>query len=102
MGRRREPALRGALAELAARTSELVARGAPLIPQIQDVRLGAEISAIHALARRLARNLEGRDPLSERVHLSKVGLMMVGGLGAARFLGSAMMRAGRGRAKAAA
>ena len=38
------PPLRGALAELAARTSELVARGAPLIPQIQDMRLGAEIA----------------------------------------------------------
>jgi hydroxysqualene synthase len=96
------PPLRGALAELAARTSELVARGAPLIPQIQDMRLGAEIAAIHALARRLAHDLEGRDPLSERVHLSKAGFALVGGLGAARFLASAMMRAGRGRAKAAA
>ena len=89
------PALRGALAELARRTSELVTRGAPLIPQIQDVRLGAEIAAIHALARRLARDLESRDPLSERVHLGKAGFALVGGLGAARFLGSAMMRVGR-------
>jgi phytoene/squalene synthetase len=96
------PPLREALAELAARTSELVARGAPVIPQIQDVRLGAEIAAIHALARRLAHDLEGRDPLSERVHLSKAGFALVGGLGAARFLASAMMRVGRGRAKAAA
>ena len=96
------PPLRRALAGLAAHTSELVARGAPLIPQIQDVRLGAEIAAIHALARRLARDLESRDPLSERVHLSKAGFVLVGGLGAARFLGSAMMRAGRGRAKATA
>ena len=40
--------------------------------------------------------------LSERVHLSKAGFALVGGLGAARFLGSAMMRAGRGRAKATA
>ena len=74
------PALRGALAELARRTSELVARGAPLIPQIRDVRLGAEIAAIHALARRLARDLESRDPLSERVHLGKAGFALVGGL----------------------
>jgi hydroxysqualene synthase len=96
------PALRGALAELARRTSELVARGAPLIPQIRDMRLGAEIAAIHALARRLSRDLESRDPLSERVHLGKAGSALVGGLGAARFLGSAMMRAGRGRAKATA
>ena len=94
--------LRGALAEFARRTSELVARGATLIPQIQDVRLGAEIAAIHALARRLARDLETRDPLSERVHLGKAGLVLVGGLGAARFLASSLMRLARVRAKAAA
>ena len=96
------PPLRGALAELAARTSELVARGASLIPQIRDMRLGAEIGAIHALARRLSRDLESRDPLSERVHLGKAGFALVGGLGAARFLGSAMMRSVGLRAKATA
>jgi hydroxysqualene synthase len=94
--------LHGALGELARRTSELVARGGALVPEIRDVRLGAEIAAIHALARRLARDLESRDPLSERVHLGKAGFAWVGGLGAARFLGSAMMRLGRGRAKAIA
>jgi squalene synthase HpnC len=86
------PELRGALVELARRTSELAARGAELVAQIRDVRLGAEIAAIHSLARCLARNLENRDPLSERVHLSKAGFALVGGLAAARFLGSAMMR----------
>jgi hydroxysqualene synthase len=96
------PPLRGALAELATRTSELVAHGAPLIPQIQDVRLGAEIAAIHALARRLALDLESRDPLSERVHLSKAGLALVGGLGAACFLASSMMRSVGVRVKAIA
>ena len=96
------PPLRGALAELGRRTSDLVTRGAPLIPQIRDLRLGAEIAAIHALARRLARDLEIRDPLSERVHLSKAGFALIGGLGAARFLASAMMRVGRARTKATA
>ena len=99
---RASPGLRSALGELARRTSELAARGAALVPLIRDVRLGAEIAAIHALARRLARDLESRDPLSERVHLGKAGFALVGGLGAARFLGSAMMRFGRGRAKATA
>ena len=94
--------LRGALHELARRTSELVARGGALIPEIRDVRLGAEIAAIHALARRLARDLESRDPLSERVHLGKAAFAWVGGLGAARFLASAVTRLGRGRAKAVA
>ena len=96
------PPLRGAVHQLARRTSELVSRGGALIPQIRDVRLGAEIAAIHALARRLARDLESRDPLSERVHLGKAGFALVGGLGAARFLASAMMRLGRARAKAIA
>ena len=96
------PPLRGALRELARRTSELVAQGGALIPEIRDVRLGAEIAAIHALARRLARDLESRDPLSERVHLGKAGFALTGGLGAARFLGSAMIRFGRARTKAVA
>jgi phytoene/squalene synthetase len=96
------PALRAALAELARRTRELVARGGALIPEIRDVRLAMEIAAIHALARRLARDLESRDPLSERVHLGKAGFAWVGGLGAARYFVSAMMRVGRGRTKAIA
>jgi hydroxysqualene synthase len=96
------PPLRGALAEIAYRTSELAHRGAALVPRIRDVRLAAEIAAIHALARRLARDLESRDPLSERVHLGKAGFALVGGLGAARFLASAMMRSVGVRAKATA
>jgi squalene synthase HpnC len=95
-------ALRGALAELARRTSELAARGAALVPEIKDVRLAAEIAAIRALARRLASDLEGRDPLSERVHLGKAGSAWVGGLGALRFLASALIRSVRARQKAAA
>jgi hydroxysqualene synthase len=95
------PPLRGALHELARRTSALVAEGGALIPRIKDMRLAMEIAAIHALARRIAQGLESRDPLSERVHLGKAGLALVGGLGAARFLGSAMLRFARAGAKAA-
>jgi squalene synthase HpnC len=96
------PPLRGALHQLARETSELVGRGAALIPEIRDVRLAMEIAAIHALARRLAHDLESRDPLSERVHLGKAGFALIGGLGAARFLGAAMIRSIAARAKAAA
>jgi squalene synthase HpnC len=96
------PPLRGALHQLARQTSELVGRGAALIPEIRDVRLAMEIAAIHALARRLAHDLESRDPLSERVHLGKAGFALIGGLGAARFLGAAMIRSIAARAKAAA
>ena len=93
------PALRAALAELGRQTSALVARAAPLVPHIKDVRLAAEIAAIHALAQRLACNLESRDPLSERVHLGKAGLAMVGGFGALQYLASAMVRSLRPHAK---
>ena len=63
------------------------------------MRLAAEIAAIQALARRLARDLETRDPLSERVHLGKAGFALVGGLGALRFLASALIRSVRARPK---
>jgi squalene synthase HpnC len=96
------PALRGALADIARRASELVAAGAPMIAKIKDVRLAAEIAAIHALARRLAHDLEMRDPLSECVSLGKGGLAFVGGLGALKFLGAAMIRSIRAQPGGAA
>jgi len=99
---RAPPALRGALAEFTRRTSELAERGAALVPQIKDMRLAAEIAAIQALARRLARDLETRDPLSERVHLGKAGFALVGGFGALRFLASALIRSVRARPKVCA
>ena len=93
------PALRASLAELACGAAELAERGAALIEQVSDLRLAAEIAAIQALARRLAGDLESRDPLSQRVHLGKVGFAVVGGLGAVRFLASALVRSIGIRAK---
>jgi hydroxysqualene synthase len=98
-GARATPALRSALAELGRRAGDLTERGAALIPQIKDVRLAVEVAAIQALARRLARDLERRDPLSERVHLGKAGFAVVGGLGALRWLASALVRSVRARPK---
>ena len=69
----------GAIAELAGRARELTERGATLVPQIASFRLALEIAAIQNLARRLARGLETRDPLSQRVHLGKAGFAWVGG-----------------------
>jgi hypothetical protein len=66
------------------------------------VRLAVEIAAIQALARRLARDLESRDPLSERVQFGKAGFALIGGLGALRFLASALVRSVRARPKASA
>ena len=96
---RASPALRGAIAELARRASELVARGEALVPQITNVRLALEISAIQSLARRLARDLESRDPLSESVHLGKAGFALIGGVGVLRVLASTLIRAVRARPK---
>jgi len=99
---RAPPALRAAIAEIARRAGELIDRGEELVAEIKDVRLATEIAAIHALARRLARDLESRDPLSERVEFGKAGFALVGGLGALRFLASALVRSVRARPKASA
>jgi squalene synthase HpnC len=99
---RASPALRGALAELAHRAGELTERGARLVPAIADLRLALEIAAIHNLARRLARRLESRDPLSEPVHLSKAGAAWVGGVGVLRRLAAMLIGAERTRPRVGA
>jgi squalene synthase HpnC len=99
---RASPALRGAIAEIARRAGGLIDLGESLIPAIKDVRLGAEIAAIHSLARRLARDLESRDPVGERVQFGKAGFALVGGMGALRFLASTLVRSVRARPKASA
>jgi hydroxysqualene synthase len=85
---RASPALRSAIAEIARCATELTLRGATLIPQIANVRLALEISAIQNLARRLARDLENRDPLSQPVHLGRRGFALVSGVGVLRGLAS--------------
>jgi squalene synthase HpnC len=65
------PALRDVVTELARETAELIDVGYGLLPSIEDFRLRLEIAAIARLARRLDRLLATRDPLSEKVHLSK-------------------------------
>jgi len=96
---RASPALRRAIAEIARRGSELAERGAALVPQIANVRLALEVAAIQNLARRLARDLERRDPLSEPVHLDKRGFAFVGGVGVFRGLASRLTGAVRTRPK---
>jgi squalene synthase HpnC len=76
------PPLRQCLFELAARNKQLLMQGEALPRQIADFRLRLEISAIHALALRIADLLIARDPLSENVKLGK-GTMLVTTLTAA-------------------
>jgi squalene synthase HpnC len=80
------PALRLCLQDLARRTGELLDQAAPFSAQIKDLRLAMEVSVIHTLARRLVRVLLQRDPLSERVHLSKAQFAGLGCVGLARAL----------------
>jgi hypothetical protein len=84
------------------RTDALVRAAEPFSGQIKDLRLALEVAVIQNIARTLTDILRRRDPLSERVHLGKVGFALVGGLGAVRFLGSAMMRSVGARTKATA
>ena len=86
------PALRQCLRALSARTGELLDRSAAFSTNIRDVRLALEVAVIQALARRLVALLKTRDPLSERVHLTKSG---VAAAGLAGLLNGARGRLGR-------
>jgi squalene synthase HpnC len=72
------PGLRQCIGELARRTSALLDQAEPLAGRVNDLRLGLEIAVIQRLARTLTGLLMRRDPLSERVHLSKAGVAAVG------------------------
>jgi squalene synthase HpnC len=65
------PALRACLDALITRTSALLGQSHGLEANVVDTRLGCEISVIQSLATRLLHVLRERDPLSERVHLTK-------------------------------
>ncbi len=79
------PALLAALHDLAARTELLIRKGAELPGQVHDLRLGLETAVIARLAQKLIALLMRRDPLRERVHLTKPG-----------FLGCMLLGAGAG------
>lgn len=66
--------LRLVIAGLARRTQELLYRSRPLADQVRNRRLQLEIALIQRLAEDLAGRLIVRDPLSERVHHSKLEL----------------------------
>ena len=68
------PELRRCLAGLAERTGVLLQQGDALPSLVEDWRLALEISVIQTLAQHLTRILMRRDPLSERVHLGKLGV----------------------------
>jgi hydroxysqualene synthase len=64
------PELLACIHELAAKTRVLIG-GADLSRCIKDLRLSLEVAAIERLAGKLVQLLINRDPLSQKVHLSK-------------------------------
>jgi hydroxysqualene synthase len=64
-------ALRACLRGLAERTARLLDESESFSPRIADFRLAMEVAVIQRLARRLVVTLIARDPLSEKVHLTK-------------------------------
>lgn len=88
---------------LAARNAQLLGESKSFCGEVRDFRLGLEISVIQAFADRIVRMLKLRDPLSERVHLSPVELILLslGGI-AGETLRRAMGRRGASRSTAGA
>jgi len=91
---RASPELLRCIHDLASRNARLLAEGEPFSAQIENTRLAAEVAVIHSYARRIVSLLQARDPLSERVHLSK-GQFSLYGLGAV--IASLVRRIGRPR-----
>jgi squalene synthase HpnC len=79
---RATPALMRCIGDLAKRTGTLLDESRPFALQIKDRRLAMEVAAIQSLAERLVGVLQTRDPLSERVHLSKPQMLLTGLTGA--------------------
>jgi hydroxysqualene synthase len=73
---RAPPPLLRCLHSLAARTESLLQESKSLSGEVRDFRLGLEISVIQAFADKIVRLLKVRDPLSERVHLGPIELLV--------------------------
>jgi len=72
------PELLRCIHDLAARNAQLLGEGEPFAGQIANMRLALEVSVIHTYARHIVAMLQRRDPLSERVHLSKAQFAFYG------------------------
>jgi hydroxysqualene synthase len=70
------PQMLQCLHALAVKTEALLNEGRALAPQVRDFRLGLEVSVIQAFADKIVAMLKVRDPLSERVHLSPLELLI--------------------------
>ena len=75
---RASPKLLRCIHDLAARNELLLTQGEPFSAQIENTRLALEVAVIHSYARHIVALLQARDPLSERVHLSKAQFALYG------------------------
>jgi len=85
-------ALRDCLRGLAARTSTLLDESRGLEPKVSDTRLALEISVIQSLAGQLLAMLLVRDPLADRVHLTKAEALAAAVNGGGRAILRRMLR----------
>ena len=86
---RSSPALLSVIRDLARQTKDLLAEAKIFSSQIRDKRLALEVAVIQRLAEDLIQRLLTRDPLSDKVHHSKVQAAM---LAAASLPGYALNR----------
>jgi len=75
---RASPALAACIRQVAARNAALLAESEPFAALIENTRLALEVSVIHTYARKIVAMLQARDPLRERVHLSKPEFALYG------------------------
>ncbi|MGM4917149.1 squalene synthase HpnC [Tardiphaga sp. 813_E8_N1_3] len=68
------PALLACIRELVAKTEALMHESETLTVHIADVRLGCDVAVIETFAWQILKMLKVRDPLSEKVHLSKASM----------------------------
>jgi squalene synthase HpnC len=76
---RSSPQLLACLRDVVARTGALLPAASQLPPHVSDLRLSVETSVIVGLARDIINLLNTRDPLADRVHLSKVRATLIAG-----------------------
>jgi len=93
-GAQSSPALLACIHSFAEKTNSLMPEASKLPLAVKDTRLGLETGAIVALAQRLLVMLKIRDPLSERVHLSKGAALLEGLRGAGRTFSARWTRKG--------
>ena len=72
------PELIACLRDIAHRSGELIDECSALGCSLDDVRLGAEVSIVHACAKKICQKLSCKDPLCQRVRLNKIETVSIG------------------------